>query len=604
MDRNQLIGIVLITILFSVYLYFSSTQTQQNNPTQNFDSTTQSRNTSFPDSGSAVKQQAIVVPDSSSYGSLASFTTGTEKPVIIENNDIKIQLSSKGGMIQSVLLKNYLTYDKKPLYLNNENNTSLNMILPGKKKPLNLSDLYFDVVQTKLGDTSVVLFKITTSRGDKIEHEYKLGKQGFKLMHKCSVYGFAEELMPAAQAQIIWNARLPRLEYDAEDNRNKSTVNYYTNAQEFNYLSETSTEEEKEDIVEPLRWVAFKNKFFNSSIISESAVFSSAQIRSYVNHYDTLHIKELTATLNLPLSSLSGQGQTFGWFFGPNKYAICKNVTEGFEENVYLGWPVIKWINRFVVIPVFNVLENSIGNYGIIIIILVFLIKLLLLPLSFSSYKSMAKMKVMKPEIDELREKYGDDMQKFQQEQMKLFQQVGINPLSGCIPVLLQMPILFAMFSFFPTAIELRQQKFLWADDLSTFDHVINLGFEIPIYGSHVSIFTLLMTLSTLAYTWYNNQISTVQGPMKVVSYTMPVVFMFILNRFPAGLSFYYLVSNLVTIGQQAIIRKFVDEEQIKIKLEENRKASLSGSSKKSKFMQRLEDAMKAQEEMKKKKQR
>ena len=212
----------------------------------------------------------------------------------------------------------------------------------------------------------------------------------------------------------------------------------------------------------------------------------------------------------------------------------------------------------------------------------------------------MAKMKVMKPELDELKEKTGGDQQKFQQEQMNLYRQVGVNPLSGCIPMVMQMPILFAMFYFFPGSIELRQESFLWADDLSTYDSIMTLPFSIPIYGDHVSLFVLLMTASTILYTWSNNQMSTVQGPMKTVSYMMPLIFLFVLNSFPASLSFYYFVANIITFGQQAVIRKFVNEDKIKAILDENR--SSNKGKKKSKFQQRLETAMKASEETKKKK--
>jgi YidC/Oxa1 family membrane protein insertase len=233
----------------------------------------------------------------------------------------------------------------------------------------------------------------------------------------------------------------------------------------------------------------------------------------------------------------------------------------------------------------------------------VILLKLVLAPLSYKSYLSMAKMKVLKPDLDIIKEKYGDDPTKVQQEQLKLYQQVGVNPISGCIPVLLQMPILFAMFYLFPASIELRQQPFLWAEDLSTYDSLIRLPFEIPIAGgSHISLFTLLMTVSTLIYTWQNNQMSSVTGPMKSMSYIMPVIFFFVLNSFSAGLTFYYFVSNLVTFAQQAIIRKFVDDDKIKIILEENRKKIASGAGGgKSKFMTKLQDAMKASEEARKK---
>ncbi|MBR9998381.1 MAG: membrane protein insertase YidC, partial [Cyclobacteriaceae bacterium] len=265
-------------------------------------------------------------------------------------------------------------------------------------------------------------------------------------------------------------------------------------------------------------------------------------------------------------------------------------------------WPPVNWVNKFLIIPTFQFLERFISNYGIIIILLVVFIKILLFPLTYKSYMSMAKTKVLKPELDAIKEQYGGDMQKVQSEQMKLYQQVGVNPLSGCIPILLQMPILFSMFYFFPNSIELRQESFLWADDLSTYDSVLNLPFTIPAYGSHVSMFTLLMTASTILYTWSNNQVTTVQGPMKSMQYFMPVIFMFVLNSFPAALSFYYFVSNIVTFGQQALIRMFVDEDKIKKILDENRQKSTTR--KKSRFQTKLEEAMRSGEEAKKKKKR
>ena len=280
---------------------------------------------------------------------------------------------------------------------------------------------------------------------------------------------------------------------------------------------------------------------------------------------------------------------------GPNKYNTLRKVTDGFSENVYLGWFIFAGVNRFLIIPVFNFLEQYIANYGIIILILVLFIKLLLSPLSYRSYVSMAKQRVLKPEIDQLKEKHGSDMQKIQQEQMALFQKAGVSPLSGCIPLLLQMPILLAMYNFFPNAFELRQQAFLWADDLSTYDTIAMLPFSIPAYGNHVSLFTLLMTASTILFTWSNNQLSAVQGPMKTVSYLMPIMFLFILNNFAAALTYYYFVSNLVTFGHQALIKRFIDEDKIKKILEENRLKNKN--KKKSAFQNRLEEAMKARED-------
>ncbi|MDH5599615.1 MAG: membrane protein insertase YidC, partial [Cyclobacteriaceae bacterium] len=324
------------------------------------------------------------------------------------------------------------------------------------------------------------------------------------------------------------------------------------------------------------------------------------KISTDVNTADSTSVKYANIYGKLPVKSLAEGKGNFTLYFGPNDYHILSDVTEGFRKNLYLGWPPVVYVNRFILIPLFDLLNNFLGNYGLIIIIMVVIIKLALSPLSYKSYVSMAKMKVLKPEIDKIKEEVGDDMTKVQQEQMKLYQQVGVNPLSGCIPIVLQMPILFAMFYFFPQSIELRQQSFLWANDLSTYDSIATLPFSIPGYGSHVSLFVLLMTLSTILFTWSNNQVSSVQGPMKTFSYLMPVILMFVLNSFPAALSFYYFVSNMLTFGQQALIRKFVDEDKIKAILEENRHKNKN--KKKSKFQARLEEAMKGSAEAKNKK--
>jgi YidC/Oxa1 family membrane protein insertase len=263
-----------------------------------------------------------------------------------------------------------------------------------------------------------------------------------------------------------------------------------------------------------------------------------------------------------------------------------------FEKNIDLGWSVFAWVNKLLVIPVFNFLEQYFTNYGIIIILLVVFLKTLLFPLTYKSYLSMAKMKVLKPEIDAIKEKHEGDMQKSQQETMKLYSSMGVNPLSGCVPMLLQIPILFALLNFFPNSIELRQEGFLWAHDLSTYDVFAKLPFTIPFYGDHVSMFTLLMTLSTILYTWQNNQVNTMQGPMKFYSYLMPVMIMFVVNSFSAGLSFYYFVANIITFGQQAIIRLFVDDKKIRAKLEENQVKNKD--KKPGGFQKRLQEAMKA----------
>jgi YidC/Oxa1 family membrane protein insertase len=397
---------------------------------------------------------------------------------------------------------------------------------------------------------------------------------------------------------LEWNDDIPLQEKDMTDSRNKTSINYYTVADGFDGLSDTS--DDSETLSNPLKWVTIKQKFFLSSIITDGQ-FTGGEFTTLTNPTSTTTVKTANVRLFIPTREVNEKGSHFRYYFGPNDYKITSDVTDGFSRNLYLGIPPMIWVNKFVIIPIFKFLETFIGNYGLIIVIMVLIIKLILTPLSYKSYLGMAKMRLLKPELDLIKEKYGDNMAQIQQEQLKLYQQAGVNPFSGCIPVLLQMPILIAMFYFFPISIELRQEPFLWAEDLSTYDSIINLPFTIPFYGAHVSLFTILMTASTLVYTWQNNQISSVTGPMKSLSYIMPVAFMFILNSFSAGLSFYYFVSNLVTFAQQAIIKRFVDEGKIlQVMDEHKKKMAAGGPSKKSKFMTKLEEAMKASQEARK----
>ena len=591
LDRNQTIGLVLFAVLTIAYFFFMSNQAPEQPVAQSATTTSVVKQDSI---ATATPAKPVVAPTG------AIGTQGENKEVVLENEELKITFQTQGGLIKDVLVKRYLTFDKKPLHLIHPANNffALNG-LNRNNAPIDLYSLYYESSVTK----NAVTFTVADSSGNKLTHTYTLPDKGFSLSYQIGGSALKTWLNIAAPLELVWNNSVDKTEYDAELARAKTTVNYYTPEDGFDQLDETTKDKVTEVVERPIKWVSLKQKFFNAGIIAKND-FQKAEL-SNVPTDATNKIKNLSAKMTIPAASIQKDTLAFTFFFGPNQYQICKAVGDDYEKNVYLGWPVINGINRFVVVPVFNFLEGKIANYGVIIIILVLLIKLLLLPLSYKSYVSMAKMKVMKPELDEIKAEHGDDAQKVQAAQMKLYQQVGINPLSGCIPVLLQMPILVAMFNFFPNSFELRQQAFLWAPDLSTYDYPILLPFTVPFgYGSHVSMFTILMTISTLAYTYINNQVSTAAtGPMKILSYAMPVIFMFVLNSFPAGLSFYYFMSNIVTIGQQLIIRRFVDETSLKAKLDENRVKIASGQGgKKSKWMQRVEDAMKAQEEIKKNK--
>jgi YidC/Oxa1 family membrane protein insertase len=589
MDRNQTIGLVLFAVLTIAYFFVMSNMEPQVQPLAE-------TTTTAPIQQDTLNNTPAVTPIVAPIEGIG--VQGENKEVVLENEELKITFQSQGAIVKDVLLKNHVTFDHKPLHLITPSNNFFSLSgLNRNNTPVDLYSLFYQFTQT---DSSVTFF-VGDSVGNKLTHTYTLPKQGYTVAYEIGGSALKTWLNIAAPLELTWNNSVDKVEYDTELSRTKTTVNYFTQKDGFDQLDETSNEKQTEVIETPIKWVSLKQKFFNIGIISKNE-FQKAEISNTPT--DAVDkIKNLSAKITIPASTIQKDTLGFTFFFGPNHYQICKAVGNDYEKNVYLGWPIINGINRFIVVPVFNFLEGKIANYGVIIIILVLLIKLVLLPLSYKSYVSMAKMKVMKPELDEIKAEHGDDMQKVQAAQMKLYQQVGINPLSGCIPVLLQMPILVAMFNFFPNSFELRQQAFLWAPDLSTYDYPILLPFTVPFgFGSHVSLFTVLMTISTLAYTYINNQVSTAAtGPMKFLSYAMPVIFMFVLNSFPAGLSFYYFVSNIVTIGQQLIIRHFVDETSLKAQLEENRVKIASGQGgKKSKWMQRVEDAMKAQEEMKK----
>lgn len=597
MDRNSAIGLTLIAVLLLGYFYWFSPTPE---PVTQQPTTIQAPVNPATDSATT----PVAVPDSvlaATYGELSTAINGSESTTNIETEDLKVIFTNKGGTIKELELKKFKTYNQEPLKLVTPSSNAFNLKTIYQGKDIDLYTLYYQVDQRKVGDTTELTYSIALGGGSKISQTYKIPSKGYEIGYQIRSTGFDKQLS-GDNLTFEWQNILKPVEKDLVDTREQSTITYYSDADGFDELDQRSTDLETEAFATPLKWVAIKEKFFLSSIIAKNN-FSGGEISTSVNVSDSSVVKRANVKLFIPKSTLAENKTDFKFYFGPNDYKQIGKVTESFAKNVYLGWPPVYWINKFVIFPVFYFLTQIIGNFGLIIIVLVILLKLVLFPLSYKSYLSMAKMKVLKPELDEIKERVGEDMTKVQQEQMKLYSQVGVNPISGCIPVLLQMPILFAMFYLFPASIELRQEPFLWAEDLSTYDSIINLPFTVPFLGSHISLFTVLMTVSTLIYTWQNNQISSVQGPMKSMSYIMPVIFLFVLNRFSAGLTFYYFVSNLVTFGQQAIIKKFVDEDKIKAIMEENRKknAAGGGTGKKSKFMSKLEDAMKASEEARKK---
>ncbi|GGF16465.1 membrane protein insertase YidC [Echinicola rosea] len=598
MDRNQATGLILFAAVLLIYSFFFSSP----EPVADEPSTT---STEVQDD-SASKQTAASstpqIPDSvknlqnqQQFGEFSSLVDGKEAFLVLENELVKITFSSKGGEIKSAELKNYKTWAKEPLILMDEQSASIDYQLQTDKGPMSLNQFYFSgeksTVTVDETPAQQLTFKAETASGS-ITRTYILPDDKYVIDQKITTNGLSS--LSDKNITVHWNDNLKKQEADISESRRKTYVNFYTTEGDYDYLS-ASSDEDAEQPSEPIKWVAFKQRFFTAGIIAPNQ-FTNVNLEQTVPT-DTMSVKNMAATLSFPLEN--GQASN-SYYFGPNNYKILKKVTPDFEKNVDMGYFFVSWVNKYIIVNLFHYLEKVISNYGVIIILIVFIIKLFLFPLTYKSYIGMAKMRVIKPEIDELKEKYPDDPTKQQQEQMKLFSQLGVSPISGCLPMILQMPFLFAMFFFFPNSIELRQESFLWAHDLSTYDSILTLPFTIPFYGNHVSLFTLLMTVSQIVYTRFNNQLTAAQGPMKNLGYIMPVTFMFVLNSYPAALSFYYFVSNMVTFGQQALIKRFVDDNKIRAKIEQNKKKNVN--KKKSKFQQRLEDAMKAAEANKKKK--
>jgi YidC/Oxa1 family membrane protein insertase len=598
MDRNQATGLILFAAVLLVYsIFFASSPepiavedqetSQEVVIKKEFDSELEIPQAE-PDSIQNIIAQR-------QFGTFAAFTKGQQEDVVLENDKISVTFSTKGAEIKNVVLKEFKTWDQRPLVLLDENSSNLDYKIQTDKGLLSLNEFYFNPTLSTIdieGVNASVLTFIAQSGSGQIIRTYTLPDEEYVLNKSLEFVGLTGNLTDS-NIQITWDDRLIKQEADLEESRRKTNLNFYKSEGKHDYLSLTSDSDDDE-INEPLKWVSFSQRFFTSGIIAANQ-FNAAKLEQ-VTPSDTLSVKNMKAALVLPLEN--GRAEV-SYFFGPNNYNLLRKITPGFENNVDMGYFFVSWVNKYIIVNLFQFLEKYFTNYGVIIILIVLIIKLVLSPLTYKSYIGMAKMRVIKPEIDELKAKYPDDPTKMQQEQMKLFGQLGVSPISGCLPMVFQMPFLFAMFFFFPNSIELRQESFLWAHDLSTYDSILSLPFTIPFYGSHVSLFTILMTVSQIAYTHFNNQLTAQTGPMKNIGYIMPVVFMFVLNSFPAALSFYYFVSNMVTFGQQAIIKLFVDDAKIREKVEANKLKNVN--KKKSKFQQKLEDAMKAADANKKK---
>lgn len=591
MDRNSIIGLFLIGIILVAFNLFFLPEPAKKDASAPQETVVADSNTQS--TAPEAELSETIVPDSSNqadltanFGIFAPFIQGEQKIITLENELFKVTFDNKGGRISQVELKNYRTYDSLPLILFYPDDSRYSYQYSSGSRAIETANLFF----TSKVEGNKVIFRLPFGEGKYIEHNYSIADDSYLVDHQVKLQGMEDVLASNIDyTRLNWSMASPRQERDIKDERAKSDIYYKYQNDSPDYLNITSSD--NESLINTVKWVSFKQKFFTTSLIAGQA-FESAEVSGGPHRSET-RVSDYKAEMVLPLSNKKEAQLDFQFFFGPNKYSLLKSMDLGLEKQVPLGWGIFGWVNKYIVIQVFGWLDSFHLGYGLIIFLLTIVIKLILMPFTYKSYLSTAKMRVLKPEIDEMKAKYEKEPQKQQAEQMKLFQKAGVNPLGGCLPLLLQLPILIALFNFFPASIELRQQAFLWADDLSTYDSIWTFGY-VPlintIYGDHVSLFTILMTISTLVYTRLNNQISGVTGQMKVLSYIMPLMFLGIMNNYSAALSYYYFLANMITFAQQWIIRRFVDDDAIHRKIQENKKKPV----KKSRFAAKLEELSKS----------
>ncbi|MGA2823337.1 MAG: membrane protein insertase YidC [Bacteroidales bacterium] len=545
----------------------------------------------------------------------AGSASGEKQSFTLENDVLKLRISSKGGKIEYVQLKKYKSWDGQPLilmdddslhfgfhfFVNNRDvytdklyfkpvskskNNASSFSITGKDSLQFAMRLYVDASDTSLDPSRYIEF-VYTLKGDQYMMGFHLNFSGMK-----------DVFDPGTQFLVLnWEDNLKRQEKSLKMERMNSTVYYKFFEDKVDYLTETK-DQVKDLKNERVKWISFKQQFFSSTIIAGD-FFTDPKVRTATLPRNGRYMRSMSAEAGIPFSPAETKSIPISMYFGPNKFYTMKSYDLGLERQIPLGWSFapMAWINIWAVIPVFTFFGNFGWNYGIIILILTILLKIVLFPIAFKTYKSSAKMRTLKPDIDELTKKFPkkEDAMKKQQATMELYKRAGVNPMAGCIPLLLQMPILIAMFRFFPSSIELRQQAFLWAKDLSSYDAIYTFpgGFSLPWYGDHISLFALLMTISSVIYTRINDQMmgstQTQMPGMKVMMYLMPVMFLFWFNDYSSGLSYYYLLANLLTFAQIYIIRATIDEKKLHAQIEANKKKPI----KKSGFQKRLEDMAK-----------
>ena len=622
MDKNSIIGLALIALMIVGYSIYTQPSKEELEKQQKelvktdslkaVEEEVKATNAPFHSDAIAGDANSVVQSvnsiDSAAFGDLAPALSGNAEDIIIENEKFIAVISSKGGALKKLTLKEYQTYDSLPLMLFEEKLSMQEFVFdyPGFGRIL-FSDLYFEANKTAIsltGDQNGALVLSLKGRqpGQELNLIYSLSGNTYDLKFKIESKGFKGfDNFNSQPLHLNWKITGLQTEKYLPNQQRVSTIFYKYKNEDRDWLSESR--EDDQVLEQTTDWVAFKEDYFSAVVFSDKG-FVSGNSKISVIPFDkeVLNLtKEFNASLQLPPSE--NGALELHYFFGPNKLEVLEKYGNDLPRIINYGWSIIGWINRNVIHYMFNWFLDIGMSIGIAIFMLTLVIKTVLAPLMLKNYKSSAKMRVLKPEVDAINKKFeGKDATQKQQAVMALYRETGVNPLSGCLPMLFQMPILYAMFRFFPSNISLRQQSFLWATDLSTYDSIYTFNFNIPLYGDHISLFTLMMSITTLIYTYMSSSnMPTASQPgmpnMKVMTYIFPVMMIFFFNNYSSGLSFYYFLSTLISITQMLVIKHyFIDEDKIHAKLQANK----AKPKKKSKFQKRLEEMSKQQKARKK----
>lgn len=611
-DVQSLIGFLLIGGILIWMLYNNSMENEQD---PNQDQTTEQVENTPVTPAAQIEETPSSLRDSTamaqaqkqlgSFGYSATLPSATNNTTTVSNDVLELKIDNKGGYISQARLTQYKTYDSIPVYLIKDGNASFNLTFTTSDgRILNTKDLYFEPTVTKSGENQVVSMKLKVSETEFLEYRYVLKPGEYMMDFSIRSQGLSGVINPSNEIKLDWELKGYRHAKSISYENQYTELDFEYEDGEDDYLGKGDF---SEDEAANVTYVAYKQHFFTSILLTDTP-FSKGKFtsRNLVKdeEIDTVYTKAFTSTFPLELNG-GELNYSMNWYYGPTDYKILNDYDRNLDEIVPLGWGIFGWINKFIFIPFFAFLASFLPNYGLAIIVLTIVVRIVLSPVTYKSYLAQAKMKVLRPEINELNEKYKDNPMKKQQETMKLQNKAGASPLSGCLPALMQIPVFYALFQFFPSAFQLRHKGFLWADDLSSYDTIAELPFNIPFYGDHVSLFPILASIAIFVYMMMTTgqTMSQNQQPgmpnMKFIMYLSPIFMLFFFNNYASGLSLYYFTSNLITIGIMLVIKyAIIDEEKIHAKIQENKKKP----KKQGKFAKKMQDMMEQAEQQQKNK--